>query len=476
MTGAKSFVRNSTVLLGSEVLNGILLFFFTIAVARTLGPTDAGVLGYAIGLTTLLAVIADAGLTNLATREIARDPARQREYWSDVLVLRLLLGIVLLALVPIVNALVGSASGNPAPTLIVLLLALHAVAQQLTAACSAVFRGTNRMWAEALAKIGYSALLTTLGFWLAWRNADVRDFGVIYTIAAGCQFLLCLLLLRLRFWPLAIRPQLARWAGLLRAAWPFALSLIFISIYYYLDTVMLKAMQDDVAVGWYTFAYKIVLFVLQIASVLVTALFPIISRQFTHQREALAGTLGQFAKLMATLALPIGFAGTILARDIMVFLYGDAYAGGGTALAILLWTAAVIYVSVIFGNSLQAVNRQRIYMFGVAAGAIVNIIANIALIPRWSLNGAAVATLIAEITVLLYMYVRLRSVVVVPLFRHLPRPIIASIAMSAVLWLTPDWQLLVRIAVAALTYVVILLLVRGITRQDIALIRTSLQR
>ena len=109
------------------------------------------------------------------------------------------------------------------------------------------------------------------------------------------------------------------------------------------------------------------------------------------------------AVALIALIVPVG-------RAFMVELFGVAYAPAAPAFIILMATASVVLVSVTLMNALLATGEERRYAFAVTVGAIANRVLNLALIPSFDATGAAIATLIAELIVCLYMVKRVRAV------------------------------------------------------------------
>ena len=57
-----------------------------------------------------------------------------------------------------------------------------------------------------------------------------------------------------------------------------------------------------------------------------------------------------------------GFFVTLWAKPIVPLLYGAGFAPSVVALQILIWAAAIMYVSMVSGNAFVAANLQRFYM------------------------------------------------------------------------------------------------------------------
>jgi O-antigen/teichoic acid export membrane protein len=75
-----------------------------------------------------------------------------------------------------------------------------------------------------------------------------------------------------------IKVDLGFWKKMLRLAWPFALSGVFLTISLWIDSVMLSATKGNEAVGWYNAAYGLILILSFVPAAYFGAVFPIMSR------------------------------------------------------------------------------------------------------------------------------------------------------------------------------------------------------
>lgn len=460
---AKTVFKNTLWLTSSEILSGALLFLLTVFIAKYLGAVDYGKLGFALSLTTLLGVIIDFGFNPLMTREVSRDLSLGPKYLNNILLLRLLLGVGFLILCFTIVALLRH---EPTLSLVVLLIGGSVLLNQLLFALNGIFRSHQQMKYEALGRVLFATVVFLIGGVLLITKASLVAFAVNYFIATLCSFLYLLAVTRRRFFPVRLEIDLAFWKHLLSEAWPFALSTIFISIYYYMDTVMLGLMGFDQEVGWYSAAYKIVLFLLLFASILANVFYPLISKLYTEDRQKLEKLLSNFARLTLQIAFPLGVGGMLLGPQIISLFFGEEFAGAGLAFQILVWTVSVIYISIVFGNTLQAINRQKLYMWGVGTGSVLNIVLNFLLIPRFTLYGASVATLASEIFVFLFMFISLRKTLRFPFFRHVAKPALAAMGMAIALLVLPSLPVLVSVGVGAMIYVILLFVFKGISEEE----------
>ena len=179
-------------------------------------------------------------------------------------------------------------------------------------------------------------------------------------------------------------------------SWPLALAGIFGGIYSQTDSVMMGYWGQITQTGWYNAAYKIIGVTFIPTSLIATSFYPALSKFFQDSKEKLQTVWNYFMDSMIILAVPIVVGGIVLAPRIIDFIYDPTYfpTGRETILAfqILLIMAGLVFLSNPFGQILVVANQQKKLFFVTLAGAVINVILNLILIPRYSLYGAAATT------------------------------------------------------------------------------------
>lgn len=183
------------------------------------------------------------------------------------------------------------------------------------------------------------------------------------------------------------------------------------TIYTHLDTVMLGFMATDVDVGYYNAAVKIKSILVSIVTSLGTVLLPRASYNIEH------GLMDSFWKIskkainfVFLIATPLTLYFIIFAKEGIYFLSGSAYAGSIIPMQLIMPTLLFIGLSNILGiQILVPLGKEKIVLYSEIAGAIVDIIINALLIPRFTSAGAAIGTLVTEFVVLIVQYYVLRN-------------------------------------------------------------------
>ncbi len=370
----------------------VLGFAVAVYLARVLGPDSFGQVGYALAVLAYFILLTDGGLQTLGTREVAAERGSVAELAGRVLIIRgALTALSLLVIVSCASLFTRSAATDPL-LLIIFGLALVPMAANL----AWVFRGKERM-----KMVGFSELLQ-VGSYLLLLLLLVRGpeqlilVPVVFVAGYGLSALL-LWVGHLRNWG---RPRFAGsvtgHVSMLRTAFPLVLTLFLHQIYFNFDTLMLGNMRSVKEVGLYNATYRIIFAVISVNTVLMEAIYPTFSRLFRESTTALKQLLEKSLSISFILALPIGIGGTVLARPLILALYGPDYEGSILALQLLVWSAVLAFLGANYGYCLVACGRQKVLAWSAGIGATVNVLLNLWLIPRHGIPGACLATVISQ--------------------------------------------------------------------------------
>jgi PST family polysaccharide transporter len=192
----------------------------------------------------------------------------------------------------------------------------------------------------------------------------------------------------------AWRSSAKRAANLLKQSWPLIFAGLAISIYVRLDTVMLKVMQGDLAVGLYSAATKVSEVWYFIPVAIVSSVSPAIMRAKDNP-ELFYGRLRQLFSLMTITAYVIGSIVALASHAIIRVLYSSGYSSAGPVLAVHVWASVFVFLGVAQSPWDLSKNMLTLSLYRTVAGAVINAAMNLYLIPRYSAMGAAIATVVS---------------------------------------------------------------------------------
>jgi len=187
---------------------------------------------------------------------------------------------------------------------------------------------------------------------------------------------------------------------LLRNSWPMGLYLLIFSAYdRAVDSLMISGMVGVIAVAQYGLAYKIYGALLQPAYFLVSSIFPIFSSKNEGKKKIFLFS----AALLFWAALGVVIIVLFLAPTIINILAGPRFEESVLVLRILMGALVFSYFGHLFGFSLISRDGQKEMMRLGLVVLVFNLIANLIVIPRFGIVGAATVTVATEALGMLLM-------------------------------------------------------------------------
>jgi O-antigen/teichoic acid export membrane protein len=406
--------------LGTAVLRvvGLALTMGTsVLLARAMGPEGLGVYALAFAAINLLGIPVQMGLPSLVLRETAQAQAvadwpRLRGIWTwatrRIVLVSSAIVVVAAAGVFVLPALPSAA--RPVFLLGLPLIPLIALSQVRASA----LRGLGHIiWGqlpEMLIRPALLVLLVGIGYLAFDLSISPGMVMGLHLAAAVVAFSVGMALL-LRAGPSELKAAVAQKAdpAWSRAVWSLALIAGAQSITANADFLMLGWWQPEAQVGLYKVATSGASLTVAGLGVLAMITNPRFAALFkTQDTRQLARLAAYAAGFGLTAALPVFVVFLFWGGPILSLVFGPSFVGGTAALIILTAGQAL---SAFFGTCVGLLNmtgHEKHAMRGVLVATVLNVVLNLVLIPRFGIEGAAVATLISTVTwnVLLWWSVR----------------------------------------------------------------------
>lgn len=387
-------MSNTGWLFGDQMLRMAVGLLVGVWIARYLGPEQFGLLSYAMAFVALFGAIASLGLNGIVVRDLVKDPSGANATLGTAFALQFIGGFMAFGLA---IATIGLA--RPDDSLSRLVVAVLGFVM--------VFKCTEvvKYWFESLVQSKYTVWVENGAFMafaavkvgLILANASLMSF-VWAVFAEG--LLVAAGLLGMYGWR---GGRLLAWQGhyqrakiLLKDSWPLILSGLAIMVYMRIDQIMLGQMLGDEAVGIYSAAVRISEVWYFVPMAIVASVFPAIIEAKKQSESLYYERLQKLYDLMTLLALGVALSMTLMSDWLMAMLYGDNYFGAGTVLALHVWTGLFVFMGVASGRWYLSENLQKLAFARTLLGAFINVVANVLLIPKYGVQGAAIGTLLSQ--------------------------------------------------------------------------------
>ncbi len=432
MMGQKSLTVNSIFYIGNQLLNILFPLFTGVYVARVLLPVNIGEVAYAQNIVQYFVIFSFLGLPTYGLREISRARSNHDQLnrvFSELFII------------------------NSCSTVFFLLLYIILILS------TDVFRNSISLYSI----VGCSIALNFLN--ISWLYDGLEEFQIVATRNAIFKFLCVILLVVFvktqedYLWYAAI--SVVGIAGNYLVNMLFAtrhvsftlkgLSFIrhikpilylvavnlAIEIYTLVDVTMLGLMREATNVAFYSYGSRMSKILLTIVNSFTMVIVP---RMVLYYKEGKIDEynllLSKTFKLILLLSVPMMIGLQFVADDLVTLLYGQVYKNSALVLKILSSLLVISPIGYLLGSRVMlATDQESKMLISVSIGAIANLIGNYILIQKYAEFGAAVASVISEIIVMIvYVSYGRKHFSLSGVLPSLVKVLIASVGMTVALY------------------------------------------
>ena len=369
-------------------------FIVGLILTRHLGPEKFGVVSYALAFVFLFSFISSLGLNSIVVRQLTREPDQYYEIISTTICLKLIGAIFSIILGAICTYFLVTDDTDLTFIIYVLLLTY-------------IFKSADvfdcYFQSKVLAKYSvisrYVAIILTsflklmfiyLNLEIIFLSAIFLTESIIYCITITCFFnYLGLNKRRFKF-------NYKLGASLLRDIWPLMLSSLCVIIYIKIDQIMIESLMNIQFVGIYAVSVTLAELWYFIPMAIVTILTPYFIKLRDENIDLYLYKLKLMNTIMFWLSASVGIFITIYGRELISFMYGDAFSEAFVALSVNIWAGIFVSLGLVSNFWIIAENLQKYRLIVTICCVLINIIGNWILIPRYCISGAATASLVSQ--------------------------------------------------------------------------------
>jgi stage V sporulation protein B len=455
-------------------------FFFTfsgyaihIGLGRYFGPEKYGIYGVIISAMTVVNLMLNSGIPGGTSKFISEQKKWQnlhRKALQVQLLFSLFVAVIYFLTAPYIADMLNDSSLTPylrLSSFVIPLYALNSLYHQ------GFLNGYKKYGKQAITRSGFSVAKVAAIFAFVAIGLGVNGAILGYLSAAFIGFLIGMYYTR-KVAGRADTKNASEFPSkkLVSFAIPIILYSIAIFLVFNIDLLAVKAiLTENIDTGFYTSATNIARLPYFVFGGLALTLLPSISHS-SSRKDLLQSQdyITKSLRYMVMLLLPSVLLISATATPLVSLLYSGAYSAAGQPLQILILGLGCLAVFNVLAHVVMGSGKP-----GVAAGAATTIFAlalllNLYLIPRYGMDGAAMATTIASAIgltgITLYVYKRFRALMDAVSFIKI---LAASVIVAVVAYLVTFRGLLLVVEYIALlmAYLGLLWLMREIKQEDI---------
>jgi len=385
----QTFFKNSFWLFLSQGLSRLFKLILVIVSARILNPTGFGTFNYILSIASFFFIAADWGISSLIIREYQQ--SQEKEKYIRVSFLFRLIATALCFIAALVGIFVFQ---SPEFRLNFLILSIYLFVSNIKDFFVAFLRAMQKMEKEFIVILveSFSVMAFSIFLILVHRNIISLSFGYLIGVLLSL-ITACLIVHSYKDY---LKPQFDKqlFLQILKDGFPMLLFGILGFVFFSTDQIMLGKMRNVTEVGYYSLITKGVLLINLIPSLIMVALFPYLSANVNNKEK-----IKKLTKKVLLSFIGLGFLISILVfflAPIIPFFVGQSYEPSVGLTQFLIWIIIFMFPSAYFTYFYLAHNKQILNFYLTAICAIINLVLNFILIPKFGMYGAAATSIFAQ--------------------------------------------------------------------------------
>ena len=383
---------NASWIIICRIIQSALSLVVSMLTARYLGPSNFGLINYAASIVSFAAPIMYLGLNSVLVQEIINEPDKEGEILGTSICMSF--GMSILCMIGTISF-VAIANAGEQDTLIV--CGLYCI--------MLIFQSVDLLqyWFQAKLMSKYTSIIMLIAYivvsgykiFLLMTSKPIYWFALSNTLdylVIACGLLIAYK--KIGGQSFSISKGKAR--KLLSKSKYYIVSNLMVMVFTQTDKIMLKIMLDDTATGYYSAAVACAGLSSFVFSAIIDSMRPSIFASIKSSQKSFEQNVSRLYCIVIYLSLVQSLCMTILAKPVILVLYGESYLQTATILKLVVWYTTFSYLGAVRGVWMLATNNQKYLLSINLAGAFSNIVLNSLLIPRMGAMGAALASLLTQ--------------------------------------------------------------------------------
>ncbi len=370
--------------------------------ARWRNPAELGRFTIVMGIYMIFMTICTLGLYPYTASETARRTGDERRRLFASVTVFLFIWSVICAGLMIVTGFVVSSSGEVRMATAALSLVL--LPTGLISAAEPALTALGRARIIALVTTIENLLRTVIPLLLLWQGRSLLLICVSFVVV---RLLACLLYACIAGRRLTIL-KLARWSVIREIAAhspAFAGIAVLSALHWQAASVLAGRLSSETEAALFGAASRFLIPVMVLMAAYGGVLQPAATRLAEVSRQALGAFMARSLRLVLALALPCAIGLALLAREVLTLLFSEKMLMAAPALQMMALSLVPFCGVMVLSRGLVATGHQRIDLCGNLIAVVINLLLNVALIPRFGATGAAAAQFVSTLSMLAFLAV-----------------------------------------------------------------------
>lgn len=379
-----------------EILILILPFVTSPYISRIFGANGLGEYSYTYNIAGYFVLFAMLGIKNYGNRTIARtrdDEETLNKNFSNIFAIHLIVSVLCVLVYILYVRFFAEMKTYAAIQTIYVISAVFDI--------SWFYFGIEKFKMTVIRSSIIKILNVVFIFIFVRKDTDLWKYCLI--MALGMLISQVVLWIPLKRYVHIVKPDLKAMKIHIKPLIILFIPIIAISLYRFMDKIMIGMMSEKTELGYYENAEKVCNIPITVIASFGTVMLPKISNMISKSNDKLSGRYMKISMryiMLLALALAFGLAG--ISDTFSVVFWGKGFASCGNIIKLLSVTIPFIaFANILRTQYLIPYQMDKEYLISVILGAVANVVVNYLLIPSYGGIGASIGTISAEVIVCL---------------------------------------------------------------------------
>lgn len=386
--------NNAAWIIAGKIAQNLLGFVVSMLSARYLGPSNYGLINYAVSVVTFISPFVMMGVDSVLVQSLVTNQKDEGKILGTSLAM--CTATAVLGMIASATFVFVFDAGEKETLLVVILYSTILLTRALELIQYWFQAKLLSKYYSTVSLIAY-ILVSAYKIYLLVAQKSVGWFALSYALDSlliGVMLVFCYRKLNGQnykvSWPTA--------AELFRKGKFYILPSLMVSLCTQTDKIMLSKMVGETETGYYSAAMVCIGLSSFIFTAITESFRPVILENKGKDQDTYERQLKTLYSIEIYLALAQAAAFMLLGKLVIGIFYGTEYASSVSMLKILSWYTACSSIGVVRNIWILAEGKQQYLLSINLVGAFTNVVLNALLIPKFDGNGAAFASLMAQFT------------------------------------------------------------------------------
>jgi O-antigen/teichoic acid export membrane protein len=381
-----------------KVLLGLVVSVYVI---KYLGPKDFGILSYALSIVGILSPFASLGIDAILFRNLINDKENKNK--ANILHTAKVLKLFASLISVILSSIFIYFYSDDIQFIYIFILLLFGLIIDVFALYKEYFLSIEKPKIITISSVVAIIISSALSILFVILKLHIIWFALVHIV----RKLINIISLKYFYKKQSTKDKGLRFdivlaKDMLKDSWPLIFTSFAGLLYMSTDQILIKYFLDFEEVGLYATAIKLIMVFYVTPSILSNILYPKIMQSYNllNTKEFLCKTQKIYV-LNFSIAIIILIFFILFGEYLILILFGDEFMSSVDVLYIYSFGIIFVFFGSMNNKLLMMQNLQKLILTRSIFGLIINLMLNILLIPRYGIEGAAIATVFSEFLIVL---------------------------------------------------------------------------